>query len=369
MTQWGTGISLRGTNGSSVRNGMGPPDASNPPVQFDGDFYFDCSGTVPVLYGPRANGAWPASGVPTGGSTIYPAKGFPSSSIGAVGDWAIDSVNGFLYGPKTLSQGWAGSPPISIVGPTGPTGQVQPAFGTFSAGCGPAAYALGVGVSGTPTVMNVGSTSGMPNYFVPVTDTSFMGAQVVNFGNSGSAVTFQLYNNTTGSVVYQASSLAIGTVSTIAKQSTGTYPMPAGNSYSWRVTGSGTAYCYIVPMYAFQCGAAQGVSTFAAFTLNNATLSGTAATMNPAFYGSQTMYYRSPSAGYLYAMQVAVTGTASASVTFAGYTTTAVTAANSPQYFGPFVAASNALAANTNYTATVTGSGTGTVMMIPSVVQ
>lgn len=48
-----------GTNGSSVLSGAGAPADS---VGVNGDFYLDTA--AHVLYGPKANGHWPGSGVP-----------------------------------------------------------------------------------------------------------------------------------------------------------------------------------------------------------------------------------------------------------------------------------------------------------------
>lgn len=59
---WGTGRSLRGTdgingtngtNGSSIRNGVGVPASS---LGVDGDFYIDVA--TYMIYGPKASGAW-----------------------------------------------------------------------------------------------------------------------------------------------------------------------------------------------------------------------------------------------------------------------------------------------------------------------
>jgi hypothetical protein len=64
----------------------------------------------------------------TATATLYPAAtgrllrygaGAPSSSLGVVGDFYIDTTNSRLYGPKLVA-GWGSY--ISIIGPTGPTG-------------------------------------------------------------------------------------------------------------------------------------------------------------------------------------------------------------------------------------------------------
>jgi hypothetical protein len=52
-----------GANGNTVLNGTGAPPSS---VGNDGDFYIDTA--ADVLYGPKANGSWPAAGVSLVGS-------------------------------------------------------------------------------------------------------------------------------------------------------------------------------------------------------------------------------------------------------------------------------------------------------------
>jgi hypothetical protein len=53
-----------GANGNTVLNGTGAPPAS---VGNDGDFYIDTA--ADVLYGPKANGSWPAAGVSLAGAS------------------------------------------------------------------------------------------------------------------------------------------------------------------------------------------------------------------------------------------------------------------------------------------------------------
>lgn len=139
---WGSGLQLQGgpqgptgatgTNGTVMRSGAASPTGGN-----DGDWYVT---TGQVLYGPRASGSWPATGValvgtagatgptgaaatgPTGarGGTLLAGSGSPLSHYGFNGDWWIDTQNADFYGPKT--NGSWGSPAIDLLAITGPTG-------------------------------------------------------------------------------------------------------------------------------------------------------------------------------------------------------------------------------------------------------
>ena|GEM_PF-5416693 len=131
---WGVGTSLKGENGengSSILSGSGAPTSA---TGADGDFYIDQDG--PTIYGPKAGGAWPASGADltgpqgppgtpgspgTDGSVIYSGPGAPSSSLGAEGDFYVDTDGPSLYGPKAAA-GWGTSIALGSVGPTGPAG-------------------------------------------------------------------------------------------------------------------------------------------------------------------------------------------------------------------------------------------------------
>ncbi|ELP67673.1 hypothetical protein STRTUCAR8_08562 [Streptomyces turgidiscabies Car8] len=60
---------VQGPRGNAVLNGTGAP---GPTVGIDGDYYIDKTGypTSVVLYGPKAAGAWPGSGVTVGGGAV-----------------------------------------------------------------------------------------------------------------------------------------------------------------------------------------------------------------------------------------------------------------------------------------------------------
>ena len=116
--------------GNLILSGIGAPDASLGNV---GDYYLDLSNSY--LYGAKTAQGWglPISlkgiqgdkgdkgdtgatgqkgdkgeqGIPgQNGSKIYAGKGMPTSNIGNIGDWYIDSENKRFYGPKG-NGGWS----------------------------------------------------------------------------------------------------------------------------------------------------------------------------------------------------------------------------------------------------------------------
>lgn len=122
-----------GQNGSVIYSGSTTPASATGVV---GDFYIDLS--TGLLYGPKTstgwgtgislkgtNGATGATGA-TGaaGSKIYSGSGAPASTIGVSGDFYLDKTNFRLYGPKV---GTTWGTPISLQGPAGPAGPQGPA--------------------------------------------------------------------------------------------------------------------------------------------------------------------------------------------------------------------------------------------------
>ncbi len=112
-----------GTNGNTILNGSGSPSAG---TGGNGDFYIDTATTT--LYGPKAAGAWPGTGVSligSGGSgsgngnTLLNGTGAPSNSTGSNGDFYIDTTATTLYGPK-LSGVWGSG--VSMAGAAGAAG-------------------------------------------------------------------------------------------------------------------------------------------------------------------------------------------------------------------------------------------------------
>lgn len=118
---------------ASLRSGFGAPSGD---VGVDGDFYLDLSSSA--VRGPKADGAWPATGVvlvgavgPTGpagpagavgtsGKSLLSGAGAPNNGIGADGDFYLDTATVTLFGPKT-----GGTWPVagtSLVGPAGAPG-------------------------------------------------------------------------------------------------------------------------------------------------------------------------------------------------------------------------------------------------------
>lgn len=92
----------------------------------------------------------PFFSLPTGGaSPVLVTSGPPTGALGHIGDIAVDNVNAYLYGPKTID-GWPTGinlslgptgPQSTVPGPTGP-GVTGPAGGYSFAATGPTAPAL-----------------------------------------------------------------------------------------------------------------------------------------------------------------------------------------------------------------------------------
>jgi Collagen triple helix repeat (20 copies) len=79
-----------GTNGNTVLNGTGAPAST---VGNDGDFYVDTA--ADVLYGPKANGTWPATGTGLVGSPGSTGPAGPAGPQGPAGPAGISSVTDF----------------------------------------------------------------------------------------------------------------------------------------------------------------------------------------------------------------------------------------------------------------------------------
>jgi hypothetical protein len=108
-----------------------------PSVGNDGDFYINTA--TWMIFGPKANGVWPAgvslAGPPgtngakgatgatgnTGaaGNTILSGSTDPTDSVGNNGDYYINTATSTLFGPKANGK-WP--PGVSLVGPAGPSG-------------------------------------------------------------------------------------------------------------------------------------------------------------------------------------------------------------------------------------------------------
>jgi hypothetical protein len=98
-------ISLAGDDGGSLLSGTLPPTSAD---GANGDFYLDTA--TKELYGPKENGAWPASTISISEqilSGIVP----PLSTLGKLNDYYYNSATKELYGPKT-AQGWGEPTPL-----------------------------------------------------------------------------------------------------------------------------------------------------------------------------------------------------------------------------------------------------------------
>ena len=107
---------LAGTNGNGVLNGASAP-TNNQGV--DGDFYVNT--TTNTIYGPKANGTWPA------GVSLVGPQG-PAGVAGAIGPQGPTGLTG-LQGPAGVAgpQGPAGATGAAgAVGPQGPSGAAGP---------------------------------------------------------------------------------------------------------------------------------------------------------------------------------------------------------------------------------------------------
>lgn len=120
-TYWAL-VAKKGTDGTIWHSVSGAPGAG---VGVDGDFAIDeVNG---YIYGPKAAGAWPAGVLfkgtdgddGTDGNTILTTSGAPGVGVGVNGDYAIDTAAGLIYGPKAAGVWPAG---VSFFGEDGADG-------------------------------------------------------------------------------------------------------------------------------------------------------------------------------------------------------------------------------------------------------
>ncbi|WP_316154084.1 hypothetical protein [Cupriavidus sp. BIC8F] len=125
---WPAGVSLAGTGntgtaGNTILSGSVDPTDS---VGNNGDYYINT--TTSTLFGPKANGTWPP-GVPMGGGTgsgtggvVLTGAGAPANSVGNNGDYYLDTNTWTLYGPKANDVWPAGVSLVIQPGGSGGTG-------------------------------------------------------------------------------------------------------------------------------------------------------------------------------------------------------------------------------------------------------
>jgi hypothetical protein len=148
---------INGTNGTAVLNGNTNPAAG---TGVNGDFYINTA--TNTLYGPKANGAWPA-----GVSLVGPAGvAGPQGPAGATG----------LQGPAGAT---------GPAGPTGPTGLTGATGATGSAGvAGPQGPTGATGPQGPAGLLASGSAAGNTPYW----DGTQWVLNSANLFNNGSSI-------------------------------------------------------------------------------------------------------------------------------------------------------------------------------------
>ncbi|WP_455279335.1 collagen-like protein [Cupriavidus necator] len=114
-----------GANGKTILSGTNAPTAD---IGTDGDYYLNVS--TSTLYGPKANGAWPAgvsligpqgvAGAP--GATLLHGAADPTAADGTEGSFYLNTTTNTLFGPKAGDSWPAGISVVGLTGPVGPAG-------------------------------------------------------------------------------------------------------------------------------------------------------------------------------------------------------------------------------------------------------
>ncbi|RNL64376.1 hypothetical protein EFK50_07575 [Nocardioides marmoriginsengisoli] len=126
-----------GTNGNSLLNGAGAPDSA---LGSNGDYYLDTAASE--LYGPKAGGAWPGSGVVlkgadgTNGTDGAPGAAGPQGPVGPPGADGTDGTDGAdgADGAGTIFAASSGAAPAvatTVLGGLAGTGAALPLSGAF----------------------------------------------------------------------------------------------------------------------------------------------------------------------------------------------------------------------------------------------
>jgi hypothetical protein len=123
-----------GANGNTVNYGTVAPTAG---IGNNGDFYINTA--TSYIYGPKAAGAWPAGvslvgAAGTNGNKILYGTSNPVSGTGNNGDYYINTVTNYFFGPKTSGAWNAGVSMVGPAGATGATGATGPAGPTGATG-------------------------------------------------------------------------------------------------------------------------------------------------------------------------------------------------------------------------------------------
>jgi len=223
------GIGINGVNGidgKTVRNGVctGKPADS---LGVDGDFYI-CTNTS-LLYGPKANSAWPVTGLsligpqgpagpqgpigptgatgpegiqgPTGpagqvfiaGKAVLSGAVNPGGGTGVDGDFYVNTATYMIFGPK--SNGFWPDSGVSIIGPQGPqglqgtTGATGPQGPAPTGACAADQKMLGVNANGTVTCGTDANTTYTAGVGLSLVGTSFGASFASSGGRNGTATT------------------------------------------------------------------------------------------------------------------------------------------------------------------------------------
>ncbi|MEY3048646.1 MAG: hypothetical protein RL365_684 [Bacteroidota bacterium] len=150
---------INGTNGTAVLNGNTNPA---PGTGVNGDFYINTA--TNTIYGPKANGAWPAGVSLVGPAGVAGPQG-PAGATGPAGPTGPTGLTGATG--ATGPQGPAGATgPAGPTGPTGLTGATGAAGPQGPAGAtGPAGPAGPTGPQGPAGLLASGSAAGNTPYW------------------------------------------------------------------------------------------------------------------------------------------------------------------------------------------------------------
>lgn len=373
MASWSQGTSLKGSPGAAgdpgakVIYGAAEPGLTLGAV---GDFFyrtdtqtfytkvtsFSVDVTAQYPRGWRNLGSVTGAVGPTG--SVGPAGA--TGPAGPKGDTGADST---VPGPK------GDTGPIGPAGPQGPIGPIgDPGISTLtsqSTGFGPGfVYTAAIGT--TPVNGLIPGTQ-ITQTFRPSFGTALMGIVYTN-NNTTSPVTLTLLNVTTNTVVFTGTASA-NVASNLGPFSVNQYQMAPNNSYVWQLTSASanTANLHVHPQYLFPAASnVYNVSSLSTAVLN-ATF-GTTKVVVPTAGTTAGLTVRLQRASSLY--QVTVTNTSAGNLTLilqaaggAALWTQTVPAGSSAVPYGPFPAGQYTLAGGTQYYYTVSGSGTGSLVV------